>query len=106
MDDHLTYKVEELYGSDLNQLCFSIAINDVSVSFEVLSKNLAKFFDEMANSIHEMMQNLNELFDSSFDSSSDQDFTNSSKRLIPIKCVRPTHKAPVYKIIPKVRNRC
>lgn len=102
MDNHLTYKIEELYGSELNQLCFSIAINDVSVSFEALDKKLAKFFDEMANSIHEMMQNLKEFSDSS----SDQDFTNSSKKLIPIKCIRPTHKATVYKIIPYVRNRC
>lgn len=106
MDEHLTYKIEELYGSKLNQLCFSIAINDVSVDFEVLNKKIAKFFDELANSIHEMMQNLEKLFDSSFDSSNDKDLTNSSKKLIPVKCIKPTHKAPVYKIIPYVRNRC
>ena len=102
MDDRLTYKIEELYESEINQLCFSTEINDMSVDFEVLSKKIVKFLDEIANSIHEMMQNV----EGFSDSSDDQDFTNNSKKLIPIKCIRPTHKAPVYRIIPYVRNRC
>lgn len=109
MDDRLTYKIEEVYGSQLNSYLYSIYFNFCTISIDDLAdafynagKLIGKTLCEFANNLAEAINHLLDYVDNNGNNND----INKNKRILPVKCIKPTHKAPVYKIIPYVRNRC
>jgi len=109
MDNHLTYKIEEVYGDQLSSYLYSIyfnlytiSIDDLADAFYNAGKLIGKILCEFANNLAEA---INHLLDDIDDNGNNNDISKN-KRILPVKCIKPTHKAPVYKIIPYVRNRC
>ncbi len=103
MDDHLTYKIEEVCGEQVSKLYFGF-FNDsaekISEAFETLGKQIAEM---LTMSLEDVLKSLWNFFESSEEQF---ELELKQKQLRPIKSIKPTHSAPVYKIIPKVRNRC
>ena len=109
MDDHLTYKIEEVYGDQLSSYLYSIyfnlctiSIDDLADAFYNVGKLIGKTLCEFVNTLAEAINHLLDAVDNN-DNNND---ISKNKRMLPVKCIKPTHKAPVYKIIPYVRNRC
>lgn len=109
MNDHLTYKIEEVYGDQLSSYLYSIyfnlyttSIDDLADAFRNVGELIGKKLCEFANTLVEA---INHLLDDADNNGNNNDISKN-KRMLPAKCIKPTHKAPVYKIIPYVRNRC
>lgn len=92
MDDHLTYKIAEVCGMQLS----SFFVDNVT---EAICK-LGEFINE---SLSDILHSLQCYF---ADSEEEYQIECRRKQLRAIKAIKPTHKAPVYRIIPKARNRC
>lgn len=103
MDGNLTYKIEEVCGEQASKLYFGFfndSVEKISEAFEALGKSIAEI---LTMSLADVLESLRNFFESS-----EEQFELELKRkqLRPIKSIKPTHKAPVYRIIPYVRNRC
>ena len=103
MDDRLTYKIGEVCGEQATRLyiCFfNDSIEKISEAFEALGKQIGEI---LAMSLEDVLGSLWNFFEVS-----EKSFEEELKRnnLRPIKSIKPTHKAPIYRIIPYVRNRC
>lgn len=103
MDNHLTYKIEEVCGEQALKLYFGFfndSVEKISKGFEALGKQVAEILTMSLEDVLESLWNF-------FESSEEQfELELKRKQLKPIKSIKPTHSAPVYKIIPYVRNRC
>ena len=94
MNDYLTYKIGEV----------EIYVPQVSsFAFEHAAEILHELGDFIGKSLSEILKQLQDYF-----AENEQQYEIEQKRnkLRAIKAIKPTHKAPVYKIIPYVRNRC
>lgn len=103
MNERLTYKIEEVCQEQASKLYFGF-FNDsaekISEVFEALGKQIGEILTMSLEDVLESLWNF-------FESSEEQfEFELKRKQLRPIKSIKPTHKAPVYRIIPYVRNRC
>lgn len=103
MDYRLTYKIEEVCREQALKLYFGF-FNDsaekISEAFEALGKQIGEILTMSLEDVLESLWNF-------FESSEEQfEFELKRKQLRPIKSIKPTHKAPIYRIIPYVRNRC
>lgn len=103
MDDHLTYKIEEVCREQASKLYFGF-FNDsagkISEAFEALGKQVAEILTMSLEDVLESLWNFFEASEEPFE------LELKRKQLKLIKSIKPTHSAPVYRIIPKVRNRC
>ena len=102
MDDRLTYKICEVCIEQATRLyiCFfNDSIEKISEAFEALGKQIGEI---LAMSLEDVLESLWNFFEASEESFKEELKGNN---LRPIKSIKPTHSAPVYKIIPKVRNR-
>ncbi len=103
MDDHLTYKIGEVCREQASKLYFGF-FNDsaekISEAFEALGKQVAEILTMSLEDVLESLWNLFEASEEPFE------LELKKKQLRPIKSIKPTHKAPVYRIIPYARNRC
>lgn len=89
MDDNLTYKTEEVYGDQLNSYLYSIYFNLYTIFIEDLADDFYNVGELIGKTLCEFANDI-----------------SKNKRILPAKCIKPIHKAPVYKITPYVRNRC
>lgn len=92
MDDRLTYKIGEVCGMQLS----SFFVNFVTEA-------LYKFGEAINESLPDLLQSLQFYFN---DSEEQYKIEYKRNQLIAMKAIKPTHKAPIYRIIPYVRNRC
>ena len=113
MDEHLTYKIEEVYGDQLSSYLYSIyfnlytiSIDDLADAFRNVGELIGKKLCEFANTLAEAINHLLDAVDNNDNNNDNNNDINKNKRMLPVKCIKPIHKAPVYKIIPYVRNRC
>lgn len=103
MDDHLTYKIGEVCVDQFQKIwsnLFAEAIENVAKAFEQLSKSVA---EAIGSCIAEMVKVFQDYFNNN---KNKYEYKQEKKQLRAIKAIKPTHKVPVYKIIPKVRSRC
>ena len=103
MDDHhLTYKVEEVCYEQAMKIYigfFNDSVEKLSKAFEAIGKQIA---ETLTLSLEGVLASLWDFFEAS-----EEPFKLELKRkqLRPIKSIKPTHSAPAYRIVPKVRNR-
>lgn len=109
MEDHLTYKIEEVYGDQLSSYLYSIyfnlytiSIDDLADAFynvgELIGKKICEFANTLAEAINHLLDDI--------DNNGNNNDISKNKRTLLVKCIKPTHKTPVYRIIPYIRNRC
>ena len=97
-DNRLTYKIEEVCYDELMKF-FAISFEDTIVTVKKAFETLGEFVNE---SLSVILDHLRCYF---ADNEERFEIELRKRQLRPIKCIKSTHSAPVYKIVPRVRNR-
>ena len=92
MNEHMTYKIGEVYGLQLSSFALEHAAEILHELGEFIGKSLSEILKQLQYCFAE--------------SEEQYEIEQKRNKLRAAKAIKPTHKAPVYKIIPYVRNRC